>query len=131
MWKLSVIVCVAMLMTSILQASTSTPGAGFQPAAITSVHRVEVTEPAYSGGDNPSDAPLESHSYAYDVGVKTACAIYVAHYESPYDYLPSAFAANHEIPMRLAKGTMQFDLGYRQVQLTITKHKKEAHCHAQ
>ena len=119
-----------MLMTSILQASTSTPSAGFQLATITSVHRVEVTQPVYSGGDNPSDAPLESHFYAYDVGVKTECATYVGHYESPYEYLPSVFATSHEIPMRLAKGAMQFDLGYRQMQMTVTKHKKEANCHA-
>ena len=127
MWKLCGLVCLCMLTMPVV-ASTSAASAGYQPATITSVQKMEVTEPPYSGGDNPSDAPLQSHSYAYNVRVKTGCGTYIAHYESPYDYLPSAFAPNHELPVRVVKGAMQFDLGYRTVQMTVTKHKDDASC---
>jgi len=119
-----------LLAVPVLNASHTARSNGFQPATITSVQMQEVTEPPYSGGDNPSDAPLQSQYYAYNVGVKTACATYVTRYESPYDYLPEAFRANHQMPMRVEKRALDFDLGYREMQMNIIRHKtdKDANC---
>lgn len=123
---MGVLVCAV----AMLSASNRVQLGSFQEGKITSVEKQEVMEPAYSGGDNPSDAPLQSQSYAYNIGVETGCATYVAHFESPYDYLPSAFSANREVPVRVSKHTMDFDLGYREMQMRIIRHKggKAASC---
>jgi hypothetical protein len=120
-------VCLPVLSASNLERENS-----FQPATITRVHKQEVEQPAYSGGDNPSDAPLRSEYFAYDIAMHTACEAYVAHYESPYDYLPDAFADNHQMPVRIGKHTVDFELGYRQMQMNIIHHKaiNDAGCSA-
>ena len=106
-------------------ASSSKPHNPFLPATIVDVEKQQVVEPPYSGGDNPSDAPLQSVFYAYQVAVHTTCNTYVARYESPYDYFPEAFAANHEIPVQVEKGSVNFDLGFRQMRMAIIRHKTD------
>jgi hypothetical protein len=125
--------CLSQLAAAVLFAKNTTESSKYQPATITSVQRQAETEPAYSGGDNPSDAPLESQYYAYNVGVKTSCGTYVTRFESPYDYLPSAFSANRALPVRVGKNTMNFDLGYRQMQMNIIHRRtdKSSSCSGQ
>jgi hypothetical protein len=108
-----------------LQASPTPQPKPFEPATIVSVRKQELREPPYYGGDNPSDAPLQSEIYTYDVAVRTGCGIYVAHYESPYDYLPEAFAANSQMPVQVGKHNIAFDLGYRKMQMPIAHRKKD------
>lgn len=131
-----ILICVSWFaFTGIVPASSansSKPPDPFLPATIEHVEKLQVVEPPYSGGDNPSDAPFESVFYAYQVAVHTTCNTYVARYESPYDYLPEAFAASHEIPVQVEKGSVNFDLGFRQMRMAIIRHKtdKDPGCHA-
>jgi hypothetical protein len=62
------------------------------------------------GGSNPSDAPLASRSYAYEVSVRVDCDTYVGRYATPFNYLPSAFTADQSIQVHLTKHAMYFDL---------------------
>jgi hypothetical protein len=107
------------------EASATPQSNRFQPATILSVHKQEVGEPAYTGGDNPSDAPLQSEVYAYDVALRTVCGTYVAHFESPYDFLPAAFAPDHQLPVRIGKYDVSFDLGYREMRMNLVHRKAD------
>jgi hypothetical protein len=62
------------------------------------------------GGSNPSDAPLTSRYYAYEVSVRVDCETYVGRYETPFKYLPSAFTTDQPIQVRLTRHVMYFDL---------------------
>jgi len=99
---------------------------GFQQGTVVSVERQEVVSPnqcCYSG----SDAPLQTQYYAFDVSVKVGCGTYVGRYESYIDYLPSAFSANKEIPVRLTKHVMYFDVpGERDMKMGIL-HRSNDH----
>jgi hypothetical protein len=125
MTKVLVVICLSLLGVSVLDASNTAPSSPYQAATITSVAKLAVTEPSYGGGDNPSDAPLQSRYFAYNVGVKTTCGRYVAHYEAPYDFLPFAFASGHELPVLLGKHTMTFDLGYRTMQMNMIRYQRD------
>jgi hypothetical protein len=72
-------------------------------------HNAYSTEPMI-GGSNPSDAPLTSRYYTYEVSVRIDCKTYVGRYETPFNYLPSEFTANQPIQVRLTKHVMYFDL---------------------
>jgi hypothetical protein len=72
-------------------------------------HRVYSNDPMI-GGSNPSDAPLTSRYYVYEVSVRINCTTYVGRYETPFNYLPSEFASNQTIQVRLTKHVMYFDL---------------------
>jgi len=74
------------------------------------VQEKEMQSPEVTGGSNPSDAQLASQFYAYDVFVRVDCKTYVARYQTPFDYLPSAFAAGQPIQLHLGKHVMYFDL---------------------
>jgi hypothetical protein len=94
-------------------------------ATILSVQREELEE-ASRVGDNPSDTPSRSQAYAYDVVVRVSCGTYVGHYESPYDYLPSAFSPNRQVQVRLTKHVMYFNLpGDREMEMNIVRHQTE------
>ncbi len=81
----------------------------FQQGTVLSVERQEVVTPnqcCYSG----SDTPLQTQHYAYDISVRVGCGTYVGRYESYIDSLPSAFSPNQEIPVRVTKHVMYFDI---------------------
>ncbi len=108
-----------------LQGRSAPQPKPWETATIVSVRRQEVQEPPRYGGDNLSDAPLQAEIFAYDIGVRTACGTYAAHYESAYDYLPEVFAANRQMPVRAGKHDIAFDLGYRQMQMPVARSKKD------
>ena len=132
----NLLICVSLFAFTVFvpasSASNAKPPSLFLTATIVDVEKRQVVEPPYSGGDNPSDAPLQSVFYAYQVAVHTTCNTYVARYESPYDYFPEAFVDNHEIPVQVEKGSVNFDLGFRQMRMAIIRHKtdKEPGCRA-
>ena len=97
----------------------------YQQGTILSVEKRNVQSPEYSGGNNPSDAPLQSEFYAYDILVRLDCGTYVAHYESPLDYLPSAFAANHTVHVRVTKHFMYFNLPFEGESKMAIGHRKK------
>jgi len=61
-------------------------------------------------GENPADAPLRAREYSYDIGIRLACNIYVGRYESAINYLPSAFARNQIVDVRLQKHILYVSL---------------------
>ena len=63
-----------------------------------------------NAGSNPSDAPLTSRFYAYEVSVRVDCKTYVGRYETPFKYLPSALTPDQPIPVRLTRHVMYFEL---------------------
>jgi|HubBroStandDraft_6_1064221.scaffolds.fasta_scaffold148331_3 hypothetical protein len=97
---------------------------GYQAATVVSVSRHE----SYSNyaGDNPSDAPLQARDYAYDIGIRLNCNVYIGRYESAIRYLPSVFAANHEVDVRLRKHVMYISLPYSddEVMMGIVGHRR-------
>jgi hypothetical protein len=72
-------------------------------------HKIYSPDPMI-GGSNPSDAPLASRYYAYEVSVRVDCKTYVGRYETPFHYLPSAFTPDQPIQVRLTRHVMYFDL---------------------
>ena len=62
------------------------------------------------GDSNPSDAPLASRYYSYEVSVRVDCRTYVGRYQTPFNYLPSAFTPDRPIQVRVTKHLMYFDL---------------------
>jgi hypothetical protein len=101
------------------------PDDGYQTATVVSVKKhVPVSNYA---GDNPSDAPLQSRDYyAYDIGIRLSCNIYVGRYESATRYLPSVFAPNHEIDVRLRRHVMYVSLPFSddEVMMGIAGHRR-------
>jgi hypothetical protein len=57
-------------------------------------------------GSSPTDAPLRSEVYAYDISIRVNCATYVGRWESPFDYLPSVFTPNRVVQVRVEKHLM-------------------------
>jgi hypothetical protein len=97
----------------------------YQQGTVLAVDKKEITSPnecCYSA----TDAPLQTQYFAYDVSVKVNCGTYVGHYESAYDYLPSEFAANHKVEVRLAKHNMYLDVpGEREMKMAIVHRQLE------
>jgi len=93
---------------------------------ILNVDKHEVQSPEYAGGNNPTDAPLTSQYYAYDVAVRVSCGTYTGHYESAYDYLPGEIAANQPVDVRVGKHDLYFDLpGDREFKMAIVHRRTE------
>ena len=88
-------------------------------------HQVE--SPAYTiGGSNPSDAPLTSRYYVYEVSIRVGCETYVVRYETPFHYLPSAFALTQRLEFRLTKHVMYFEIPYTAgVRMAIIRRHRE------
>ncbi len=69
---------------------------------------------------NPTDAPLQSEVYSYDIGIALNCAVYTVRYETGLDYLPSVFSPNQTVKVSLEKHVMNVNLpGAREVRLSI------------
>lgn len=102
----------------------------YQLATVVSVANHE-TPSNYSG--DPSDAPLQSEVYSYDIGIQLNCTVYVVRYETGLDYLPSVFAPHQTVEVTLQKNTMSVSLpGAREVRLGIgsRSHIKDTSCMA-
>jgi len=83
----------------------------FVQGTVIEVQKQQVYFPDYAiGGSNPSDAPLTSRYYAYQVSVRVDCKTYVGRYETPFNYLPSEFTPNQPIHLQLTRHVMYFDL---------------------
>ncbi len=96
----------------------------YQQGTILSVEKHEVHSPEYSGGSNPSDAPLTSTFYAYEVSVRADCGTYVTRYESPTDYLPSEFASGHPIQVRVTEHFAYFNFPINQEMKMAITHRQ-------
>jgi hypothetical protein len=89
------------VLTCLPADSTRVTEQGYEAATVVSVDRFQPVSKYL--GENPADAPLWAREYAYDIGIRLACNIYVGRYESAINYLPSAFARNQIVDVRLQK----------------------------
>ncbi len=95
---------------------------GYQTATVVSVQALEATQRTYVGG-NPSDAPTEPQEFAYSIGLKVNCTMYVGRYESATDYLPAAFKPQSAVDVRLAKHWMYVSLPMdHEIKLALMSH---------
>ena len=109
---LLVLMC-GVLLTGAL-ARTKRP---YQSATVVSVANHE-TPSIYVG--NPTDAPLQSEVYSYDIGIELNCTVYMVRYETGMDYLPSAFSPNQTVEVSLEKHVMNVNLpGAHELRLSI------------
>lgn len=82
-------------------------------------------------GQNPSDAPLaDPETFAYDVAVLVNCGTYVGRYQSRYDYVPSVFAVDRKIQLRLTRSAMYVSVpNEKELELPIvSKHMERGTC---
>lgn len=98
------------LAAPLLSATPAKKGANLPVQA--TVVRVQKNEVGSVGDGltSPTDAPLSSRYYAYDVSVRVDCHTYVGRYQTEFDYLPSAFASGQPIQVRMTKHAMYFEL---------------------
>ena len=89
----------------------------YQSATVVSVANHE-TPSIYVG--NPTDAPLQSKVYSYDIGIEFNCTVYMVRYETGLDYLPSVFSPNRTVEVSLEKHIMNVNFpGARELRLAI------------
>jgi hypothetical protein len=104
---IALLVIVPMLKTSPTRSNSN----AYVQGTVVEVEKHRVYFPDYAiGGSNPSDAPLTSRYYAYEVSVRVDCKTYVGRYETPFNYLPSEFTPDRRIKVHLTKHVMYFDL---------------------
>lgn len=119
---LSVSVLLTALLVVYLHAQTKHMS-GYETATVVSVDKY--VAPTYTIGISPSDTPLEPEVFAYNVGVRLNCNVYVGRHESAINYLPSVFAPNRTVDVRLDKHLMIVSLPDtdRIVKMGIISHK--------
>lgn len=89
----------------------------YQSATVVSVANHEIPS-VYVG--NPTDAPLQSEIYSYDIGIELNCTVYMVRYDTGLDYLPSVFSPNQTVEVSLEKHVMNVNLpGAREMRLSI------------
>jgi hypothetical protein len=125
------VLVMGMATTVFASANVSSFSKPYVPATVLQVEKHEIGSPVYTGGGNPSDTPLRSEYYAYEVSVRVNCGTYVARYETPFDYIPSAFAPGHTVPVRITKHVLYFSVpDYQEMKMGIV-HKprdQQANC---
>jgi hypothetical protein len=94
---------------------------------VVGVESRQVESPVFTvGGSNPSDAPLASRYYVYEVSIRVGCETYVGRYETPFHYLPSAFAPAQRLEFRLTKRVMYFEIPYSDgIRMGIVRRHRE------
>jgi hypothetical protein len=105
--------CIAALFSIVpaLYGAESGRSSPYVQGVVVHVQKQKVYSPGSTiGGSNPSDAPLTSRYFAYEVSVRIDCKTYIGRYETPFNYLPSAFTPDQPIQVRLTKHVMYFDL---------------------
>lgn len=119
---------VFMIVASALYAKDKSPqSSAFVQGTVLSVQKEDVQSPQYMGGTNPSDAPLQSSYYAYNVSIHVGCETYVGRYETPFDYFPSALSPNHSVDVRLTKHVMYFNVpGENDMKMPIVHYTNDA-----
>jgi len=103
-------ITLALLVPALYASESQTNSKQVVNGTVVGVQENEVLSPETIGGSNPSDAQLTKQSYAYDVSVRVDCKTYVGRYQTPFEYLPSAFTAGQPIQLRLTRHVMYFDL---------------------
>ena len=130
MKKISIVIAVLAAMLAVINASAKE--SKIRQYFEGTVVRVDKYEPQQVvAGQNPSDAPLaDPETFAYDVAVHVSCGTYVGRYQSWYDYVPSVFAADRKIQLRLTRSVMYVNVpNEKELELSIvSKHIERGPC---
>ena len=112
------------LFVSLHARAKQTAKDGYRTATVVSVGKHQTTSNYV--GDNAADAPIQADDYSYDIGIRLNCNVYVGRYESATDYLPSIFAPNHSVDLRLTKHVMYVSdpTNDREVKMGIVSHRR-------
>ncbi len=79
-------------------------------------------------GDSPSDAPLQSDVFEYEISLRVNCGTYVGLYQSPFDYFSAVFTPNRPVKVRMQKHVMYVDVpGDREYRMGIVCRPHGAH----
>jgi hypothetical protein len=101
----------AVLVGLVFNPAAQAYSAEFVRGTVVRVQKHKTQFPEYTvGGSNPSDAPLSTSYYSFEVSIRSACTIYVGRYLTPFNYLPSAFTDDKSVSVRLTKHVMYFEL---------------------
>jgi len=97
---------------------------GYLAATVVSVERYQPVSNYL--GENPADAPLQAREYAYDIGIRLGCDVYVGRYESAIHYLPSGFVRNQIVDVRLQKHVLYVSLPDSDwdVKMGVVRHRR-------
>jgi hypothetical protein len=113
--NLILFVLVPGVLMTCMHASTNTE---YQSETVISVGRHAI--PSNSDDGDPSDAPLQSQVYSYDIGIRIGGTVYRTSYVSAFDDLPTVFIANHSVQVNLKRHILYVELpGERAVQMAI------------
>jgi hypothetical protein len=112
------------LLINLRAAASDEAEPGYQTATVTSVEKHET--PSSYVGDNPADRPLQARNYAYEIGIRLDCYVYVGLYQSAINYLPSDLALNKTVDVRLRKHIMYISLPDSDwdVKMGILRHRR-------
>jgi hypothetical protein len=128
--KISIVIAVLAAMLAVINASAKE--SKIRQYFEGTVVRVDKYEPQQVvAGQNPSDAPLaDPETFAYDIAVHVNCGTYVGRYQSWYDYVPSVFAADRKIQLRLTRSVMYVNVpNEKELELSIvSKHIERGPC---
>jgi hypothetical protein len=80
----------------------------YLPGTVVTVQKHE-TKSNYIG-DDPSDAPLQSSAFAYDIALRVSCGTYIGRYQSAFDYVPAVFTPNRPVEIRFQKHAMYVEV---------------------
>lgn len=122
--------CIALILLIstpiVLYAKTGPKANPYLQGTVLAVQKQNVSSPGTMPGTTPSDAPLRSSYYAYNISVRVRCATYTARYDTPLNYLPSAFSPHHAIDLRLTKHVMYFNVpGEQEIRMPIVQRKND------
>jgi len=121
--KVSLFVVILAVVSAVAVPSAAGQSQPSQEGIIVNVNKQDVATPPVRAGANPDHAPLQSHSYLYNVAVQLNCDIYVGRYESESDDLPDALSPNNHVPIRITKHVMYLDFPGEPLKMQIVRHK--------
>ena len=111
----------------IAAAATCLAAQAQQPVTQATVLTVQERDNSPStAGSNPADAPLSAEVHSYDITIRVACAVVTGHYDTEFDYMPSALVPNQSVPVRVGKHNLYFRLpGYGPFKVPIVRRKHD------
>ncbi|GAC1438577.1 MAG: hypothetical protein NVS1B11_01700 [Terriglobales bacterium] len=121
--------CLLLSGLAALQGQTSKPrvvSADYRLGTVLKIERGGGRSHTYSPGTNPTDEPLKSKIYTYEISVRVECGTYVVRYDSAVDYLPPTISANSRTKVRVAKHFLYFNvLGDQELKMPIVRRKTD------
>jgi hypothetical protein len=92
----------------------------YQTGTILSVQRKEANGVSYR---KPTDAPMRSSAYTYDVSVRVADSVLVGRYQSETSYLPSTWTEGSPVEVRVNKHRMYLKGPAEDLELSIVSRR--------